>query len=288
MPLSAGLALTLWDRGGKMAPAPEPLVRAGVAGALEGTAMPKRKKPPVVPAAPAAETSEEGPHRTNEYLKAIRVRVAGSRGMKRFATLCGLPYTTYRNYEMGRNRVPFEAARIIASATGDSPFALVAGGEEPPEAPKAPRAEPRPRARVLHARGRVELEGFPARGLSRERRPLGVSEEEFGKGDDFLKGGDRFVLVARGASMRPAILEGDFLVFARGAKPASGDVVCASVGNEMTVRRYFPDGARKIVCLQSDNGSVPPRILCEGKPEMKKFRIEGVLVSLRRAFGKGK
>ena len=88
--------------------------------------------------------------------------------------------------------------------------------------------------------------------------------------------------------MRPVVLEGDLLIFARGAKPASGDIVCASLGNEWTVRRYHPDAAKKLVALLAENASFAPRILREGKPEAKKFKVEGVLLSLRRSFGKAR
>ncbi|MCU0722067.1 MAG: S24 family peptidase [Planctomycetes bacterium] len=252
--------------------------------------MAKRKKAPAPPKPEARdpEDAESAPLQVNVFLKQIRVRISGSRGMKRFATLCGLPYTTYRNYEMGRNRIPFRAAKAIGAATGENPFAIVAGGEEAPEAPARPPEGARARELLLHARGRVDLESFSPREMTRERKPVPVSAEEFGKGDDFLKGGNRFVLVARGRSMAPSILEGDLLVFARGAKAGPGDVVCASLGGEMTVRRHFPDPSKKLVTLQSDGGTGAPKVLREGKPEAKRFKVEGVLISLRRSFGKPK
>jgi SOS-response transcriptional repressor LexA len=256
--------------------------------------MAKRKKTgpapkPSKPSKSAPPPEEPGvPGGANEFLKNLRVRVAGRRGMKRFATLCGMPYTTYRNYEMGRNRVPFEAAKVIGEATGESPFAIVAGGESPEAPARAASPEARPREHVLHARGRVDLDSFSPKEMGRERKPVQVTADEYGKGDDFMRGGNRFVLVAKGASMRPAVLEGDLLIFARGAKPASGDVVCASFGNEWTVRRIHLDAAKKLTALLAENASFAPRIVREGKPEAKKCKVEGVLISLRRSFAKAK
>lgn len=221
------------------------------------------------------------PTRTaNEFLVVLRKRVAGPRGMKRFSKMCGIPYTTYRNYELGRNRVPFLAAKAIAAATGEDPYHIMAGEKTPEEAPR--KEAPAPRETVLHARGRIKLESFRDRDL-RERLPVAVTAEEYGKGDDFLKGGNRIALVAKGQSMAPTILPGDLLVFATGRKAAQGDIVMVSVGKEKQVRRHFRDAARKIVFLHSEGTQQAPAAFREGKPEWKKLRVEGVLVSLRRS-----
>jgi SOS-response transcriptional repressor LexA len=200
--------------------------------------------------------------------------------MKRFSKLCGIPYTTYRNYELGRNRVPFLAAQAIAAATGEDPFSIMAGKASEEETHAQPVAPPREYS--LHARGRVSLEGFRKSRDMKDRIPVKVTPEEFGKGDDFLKGGNRFALYARGRSMFPTILEGDLLIFARARKPSSGEIVCATVGNEMMVRRYSRDPRRKVIFLHSDSAGRSPVLIREGKPEMRKFRVEGVLLSLRR------
>lgn len=223
--------------------------------------------------------SEKRP-RPNEFLKALRKRVAGPRGMKRFSTLCGIPYTTYRNYELGRNRVPFSAATAIAAATGEDPYYIMAGKETPEEAPQKPASAPR--EYLLHARGRVDLAAFRRDRDLKDRIPVQATAEEFGKGDDFLKGGNRLALFAKGQSMHPALLPGDLLIFATGARPANGDIVLCSTGRDLAVRRYHRDAAKKIVFLQADNGRFSPALVREGKPEAKKFKVEGVLVSMRR------
>ena len=219
--------------------------------------------------------------RRNEFLTALRIRVAGPRGMKRFASLVAIPYTTYRNYEMGRNRVPFLAATAIAAATGEDPYSIMAGKATEEKAPGPPPAPPK--EYTLHARGRVNLDGFKRKSGLKERIPVKVTAEEYGKGDDFIKRGNRFALYARGDSMNPLILAGDLLIFGRGKKPASGDVVCVSLGVELKVKRYFRDARRKLVFLQSENGRYAPLLFREGKPEAKKLKVEGILLSLRRA-----
>lgn len=247
------------------------------------------KKKTQLPRTPRKAEREAAPaEKPGEYLRRLRERVAGHRGMKRFASLCGLPYTTYRNYEMGRNRLHFEAAKAIAAATGESPFTVVSSGEVTLDAPAVPKGEPRIREHVLHARGRPDLDSFSAKDISKDRKPVQVTPAEFGKGDHFLKGGDRLAFFARGQSMSPAIAEGDFLVFAVGAKPSPGDVVCASMGGKLTVKRFYPDPSRKIIGLQPENGAFAPWVVREDKPEAKKFKVEGVLVSLRRSFGRSK
>lgn len=220
----------------------------------------------------------KNPYTPNEFLKALRRRVAGPRGMRRFAAFCAIPYTTYRNYELGRNRVPLEAARAIAAATGEDVLAIM-GGKEGAGLPGAP---PAPRTFELQARGRVNLEAFHEKKDLKDRIPVQVTAEEYGRGDDFIKGGNRFALIARGACMKPTIVENDLLIFDTAAKPKDGDVVAAVVGTTWKVRRYHRDARRKIVFLQADNGRYSPDLLREGKPEARKFRVAGVLVSLRR------
>jgi SOS-response transcriptional repressor LexA len=219
--------------------------------------------------------------KTNEFLVALRKRVAGPRGMKRFASLCGIPYTTYRNYELGRNRVPFTAAKAIASATGEDPYFIMAGKETAEKAPL--KLPPPPREHVLHARGSVSLESFRKDKNLKDRIPVHVTAEEYGKGDDFLKGGNRFAVFARGNSMAPTILPGDLLVFASRGRPSNGDVVLVSKDKEMQVKRYVRDARRKLIVLQPENGRFPALVLREGKPEARKFKVEGVLLSLRRS-----
>ena len=163
--------------------------------------------------------------RRNEFLSALRTRVAGPRGMKRFSSLVGIPYTTYRNYEMGRNRVPFLAATAIAAATGEDPYSIMAGKVTAEKAPAKPPSPPK--EYVLKARGHVNLDGFRKKSGLKKRIPVQVTAEDFGKGDDFIKKGNRFAFYARGDSMAPLIRDGDVLTIACPARlqPRIGHVV---------------------------------------------------------------
>ncbi|GEM_PF-3366150 len=217
----------------------------------------------------------------NAFLVALRKRVSGPRGMKRFSKLCGIPYTTYRNYELGRNRVPFEAARAISRATGEKASSIMAGREMTEDDLLQSRTPPPDY--VLRARGRVKLDGFSEKKDLKERIEVHVTAEAFGKGDDFLKGGNRLALFARGTAMHPAVFDGDLLVFDTAGRPASGDIVLASAGGKMKVARYFRDRKRKLVFLRFENPRLAPDLLREGKPEARKFKVRGVLVSLLRS-----
>jgi repressor LexA len=69
---------------------------------------------------------------------------------------------------------------------------------------------------------------------------------------------DSFVLKVRGESMIEAgILPGDYIVVERQSIAEKGSIVVAGIpGDEATVKRYFPQGAR--VVLKPENSSMEP------------------------------
>jgi len=76
--------------------------------------------------------------------------------------------------------------------------------------------------------------------------------------EQFAGRGDSFVLQVRGESMVDAgILPGDFVVVQRQNIANKGEIVVAGIpGDEATVKRYFPQGARTI--LKPENSQMEP------------------------------
>lgn len=74
----------------------------------------------------------------------------------------------------------------------------------------------------------------------------------------FAGRGESFVLQVRGDSMIDAgILPGDFIVVQRQSSANKGEIVVAGIpGEEATVKRFFPQGAR--VVLKPENLSMEP------------------------------
>ncbi len=95
-----------------------------------------------------------------------------------------------------------------------------------------------------------------------------------------LRGEENFALEVRGDSMVEAgILDGD-LVFAQVQDTArAGDMVVALIGEEATVKFYFPEQER--VRLQPANPRYEPIFVEPASPE---FRIAGKVVGLMRRY----
>lgn len=76
--------------------------------------------------------------------------------------------------------------------------------------------------------------------------------------EQFAGRGESFMLQVRGDSMIDAgILSGDYVVVQRQATANTGEIVVAGIpGDEATVKRYFPQGAR--VVLKPENALLEP------------------------------
>ncbi len=97
---------------------------------------------------------------------------------------------------------------------------------------------------------------------------------------DLFPAGDGFALRVKGDSMREAgIVDGD-IVLARPDLPVgTGSIVIALIGDEATVKRFYPEGER--VRLEPANKLFEPIILDRRTPG---FRIVGRVVGLYRRF----
>lgn len=93
-------------------------------------------------------------------------------------------------------------------------------------------------------------------------------------------GGETFALRVRGDSMiEVGIHEGDILFVRRQETANRAEIVVALVGDEATVKRYFPE--RDHIRLQPENKRLAP--IYVRRTELNGFRILGVVVGLFRS-----
>lgn len=103
-------------------------------------------------------------------------------------------------------------------------------------------------------------------------------EGELAIDTSFLPGGETFTLKVTGDSMRNAgIFDGDYVLVKRQRTAESGEIVVAVIGEEATVKRYFPEGER--IRLQPENEAYDPIMVDRASPE---FYIAGKVVGLMR------
>ncbi len=96
----------------------------------------------------------------------------------------------------------------------------------------------------------------------------------------FLPKGDSFTLRVVGDSMKDAgILDGDIVIVRKQAVAKKGEIIVAIIGDEATVKTYYPEGNR--VRLQPENEQLSPIYINRRSPE---FRIAGKVVGLMRRF----
>jgi repressor LexA len=97
--------------------------------------------------------------------------------------------------------------------------------------------------------------------------------------EQFAGRGDSFVLQVRGESMMDAgILPGDFVVVQRQSTANTGEIVVAGIpGDEATVKRYFPQGAR--VVLKPENASMEPMEF-----DSREVTLFGRVISVLRSY----
>jgi repressor LexA len=94
----------------------------------------------------------------------------------------------------------------------------------------------------------------------------------------FVPSGELFSLRVRGDSMVEAgIMDGDYVLVRRQQNADSGDIVVAVIGDEATVKRFFPE--RRRVRLQPENAAYGPIIVERDAPG---FYLAGKVVGLMR------
>jgi repressor LexA len=94
----------------------------------------------------------------------------------------------------------------------------------------------------------------------------------------FVRPGKHFALRVRGDSMKNAgIFDGDVVIVHHDAPLRSGEIAVAIIGEEATVKRYFP--RRDKVLLIPENDEYQP---IEVRPSDPEFRIAGKVVGVFR------
>lgn len=92
------------------------------------------------------------------------------------------------------------------------------------------------------------------------------------------RGHEHFVLRVAGESMiEEGIHDGDWVVVERRDRAAAGEMVVALVGQEVTLKRYFPEGAQ--VRLQPANPAMAPLFAPAAD-----VAVQGIVVGLLRRF----
>ena len=95
---------------------------------------------------------------------------------------------------------------------------------------------------------------------------------------DDMGSGKLFALEVKGDSMIGAgIMDGDRVIVKQQAAAENGEIVCALIEGEATLKRFFKkDG---VVTLKAENEKYPPITVSQGE-----FRIVGRIVGLLRKF----
>jgi repressor LexA len=89
---------------------------------------------------------------------------------------------------------------------------------------------------------------------------------------------DHFVLRVAGESMiGEGIHDGDWVVVERRERAQQGEMVVALVGDEVTLKRFYPEGA--VVRLQPSNPAMEPI-----RVQAADLRIQGIVVGLMRKY----
>jgi repressor LexA len=89
---------------------------------------------------------------------------------------------------------------------------------------------------------------------------------------------DHYVLLVVGESMiDEGIMDGDFIIVLRRDVAKPGEMVVALIGDEATLKRFYPEG--KLVRLQPSNPNMEPILV-----PAQSVRIQGVVVGLMRKF----
>lgn len=96
----------------------------------------------------------------------------------------------------------------------------------------------------------------------------------------FLPSGETFTLRVTGDSMiKAGIFDGDLVLVKKQKTADPGDIVVAIIGEEATVKRYYPENGR--IRLQPENDSYEPIRVDKNSPE---FSLAGKVVGLMRRF----
>lgn len=93
-----------------------------------------------------------------------------------------------------------------------------------------------------------------------------------------MASGKLFALQVKGDSMVGAdILEGDRVIVKQQGTAENGEIVCALINGEATLKRFYKKGG--VITLKAENEKYAPIVVADGE-----FRIAGKIVGLIRKF----
>ena len=97
---------------------------------------------------------------------------------------------------------------------------------------------------------------------------------------DLLPSDEGFALRVQGQSMSGAgIFDGDLVIAVPNLPVSPGEVVVAVIGDEATVKRYYPEGEN--IRLEPENPAYAPIMV---RPDADNFRLAGRVIGLFRRF----
>lgn len=136
-------------------------------------------------------------------------------------------------------------------------------------------------ARSIEIMGFSQGRSIPVVGTIAGGKPILAEEnieKTFALSKDLLSGKDNYFLKVEGDSMREAgILDGDYVLVRPQSIAEKGEIVAASIGDEATVKYFFPEKNR--VVLKPANSDFKPLVLNEGSDD---FRILGKVTLVLR------
>jgi len=136
-------------------------------------------------------------------------------------------------------------------------------------------------ARSIEIMGFSQGRSIPVVGTIAGGKPILAEEnieKTFALSQDFLSGEDNYFLKVKGGSMREAgILDSDYVLIRPQATAEKGEIVAALIGDEATVKYFFPEKNR--VVLKPANSDFEPLVLNEDSDD---FKILGKVTLLLR------
>ncbi len=136
-------------------------------------------------------------------------------------------------------------------------------------------------ARSIEIMGFSQGRSIPVVGTIAGGKPILAEEnieKTFALSKDLLSGEDNYFLKVEGDSMSKAgILDGDYVLVRPQSIAEKGEIVAASIGDEATVKYFFPEKNR--VVLKPANSDFEPLVLNEGSDD---FKILGKVTLLLR------
>lgn len=126
-------------------------------------------------------------------------------------------------------------------------------------------------ARSIEIMGFSQGRSIPVVGTIAGGKPILAEEnieKTFALSKDLLSGKDNYFLKVEGDSMSKAgILDGDYVLVRPQSMAEKGEIVAASIGDEATVKYFFPEKNR--VVLKPANSDFEPLVLNEGSDDFK-------------------